>query len=488
MVKDKHTTLFLGFALVVGFILRCWNINQSFWWDEIWSTMTFVKADSLWAAVSTLGYYFNNHILYTLLARSFVSVLGESEFAARLPAVIMGLLGMSALFSFGRENLSSRCGVLSALLLSLAPFHIDHSSEARGYSGLALFSILSSFYFLKALKYDEVKNWIYYVLFTVLGFYSHVFMMAVSLSQFSTLILIVLIRRYDSTLRALHPKVLTHFLLSLVLAGSITLLIYSPVIPAFIANMGKVQFGSVSRLPFLLILTDSLLPGSVRSPGIIIYSLLFFFGMKYVLKKEKVLFVYLIVLFVLPLFLYLLLNPMFVFERYFIFILPFALLIISQGIVGLADKLDGIYSKGFIAVAFSVLVFVQLPNLAAILSQDRQNYREAVRYVSAAMKDEEKGLIFTIGYAGEHFKYYAPGKTIATPETPYELTKLMQGKEQVWCLVTAWLPDIRPPYEDKALYSEQPGQTKIYNEVRRRFNLLKTFSSKYPVEIYYLQR
>ena len=488
MVKGKRTTFFLGFVLVVGVVLRCWNINQSFWWDEIWSTMTFVKADSLWEAVSSLGYYFNNHILYTLLARGFVNVLGESEFAARLPAVMLGLLGISALFTFGRDNLGSGCGVLSALLLSLAPFHIDHSSEARGYSGLALFAILSSLYFLRALKRDEISNWAYYILFTALGFYSHIFMIAVSLSQFSALMLLVLIRRYDTALSLLQPRVLRQFLLSLVLAGSITLLIYSPVIPAFLANMGKVQFGAVSRFPFVLTLIDTLLPGSARGPGIIIYSLLFLSGMYYVLQKDRVLFVYILVLFVLPLFLYLLMNPMFVFERYFIFILPFALLVISQGIVGLADKLSGIYRKGVVVVAVSAIVFVQLPCLAAMLSQDRQNYREAVRYVVSEMRDDEKGLVFTIGYAGEHFQYYAPGEIIATPETPEELTELMQGKKQIWCLVTAWLPDIRPPYEDKGLYSERPGQTEIYNQVRKTFNLRKTYPSKYPVEIYYLQR
>ena len=206
MVSDKRTILFLLFVLVIGGVLRCWNINQSFWWDEIWSTMTFVKADSLWGAVSSLGYYFNNHIFYTLLARGFVNVIGDSEFAVRLPAVIMGLLAIVALFQFGREHLGSGCGLLSALFLSLAPFHIDHSSEARGYAGLALFSILSSFYFFKALKHDEIKNWMYYILFTVLGFYSHVFMIAVSLSQFCSFLLFMGMKKVRYIHQGDEPK------------------------------------------------------------------------------------------------------------------------------------------------------------------------------------------------------------------------------------------------------------------------------------------
>ena len=64
----------------------------------------------------------------------------------------------------------------------------------------------------------------------------------------------------------------------------------------------------------------------------------------------------------------------------------------------------------------------------------------------------------------------------------------MQGKEDIWCLITAWLPDIRPPYEDRTLYSERPGQTEIYDYVKKEFVLKKTYLSKYPVEVYYLQR
>ena len=216
----------------------------------------------------------------------------------------------------------------------------------------------------------------------------------------------------------MSPNAPRHFLLSLLLAGSITLLIYSPVIPAFLANVGKVQFGAVSRLPFVLTLTDTLLPGALSSSGGIMYSLLFVAGMYYVLKKDPVLFVYFLVLFVLPLSLYLLMNPMFVFERYFIFILPFALLVISQGIVGIAEKLRGMYRRGVIVFTCSVIVIVQLPALAAMLNQDRQNYREAVRYVATEMNADERGLVFSIGYAGEHFQYYGSGRTIAQSLKP----------------------------------------------------------------------
>jgi len=488
IARDKSLLLFLGFVLLTGCVLRCWNINQSFWWDEIWSTMTYAKAGFLWHVVSSIGYFFNNHILYSLLARGSINIFGESECAARLPALIMGLLGIITVFKFGKTFLGTPCGVIASILLAVSAFHIDHSSEARGYSGLALFSILSSFYFLKGLKTNGLRSWIFYIVFTVLGFYSHVFMIAVSISQFSSSFLFVAVEKWSSLKGGANKKAFGHFLISLSVAGIITLLIYSPILATFFNNMGKVRFVNVNRIPFVMSLLNSFFPGVLCIPGGIIYGVLFFFGMYCTFRKDPSLFMYLFMMLVLPLSLYLLINPMFVFERYFVFALPFALLVVSQGIVGFARRLGGFYKIGVVVFFVVILIFLQLPALVTMLNQDRQNYREAVRYVTDEINDPTGELVFSIGYAGEHFQYYASGITIPTPQTFDELSALMQGKEHIWCLITAWLPDIRPPYEDKALYSERPGQIEIYNYIKKKFVLKKAFSSRYPVDIYLLER
>ncbi len=178
-VHHRGVNVLLAGVLVLGGVVRCWNIRQSFWWDEIWSTMTYVNAPSLWQVVSSIGYYFNNHILYSLAARGFVRVLGESEVAARLPALIMGLLAIIVVFQFGRRFCGTSAGIIAAFLLALSAFHSDHSSEARGYSGLALFALLASRSFLEGIRTGAVKSWLLYILCTVLGCYCHVFMVAV---------------------------------------------------------------------------------------------------------------------------------------------------------------------------------------------------------------------------------------------------------------------------------------------------------------------
>jgi hypothetical protein len=220
-----------------------------------------------------------------------------------------------------------------------------------------------------------------------------------------------------------------------------------------------------------------------------VYGILFTAGLFDILKKDATLLFYCLVLCVLPLSLYLVINPMFVFERYFIFTLPAVLLIVSQGMVGLTSGLKGVYRSGALLAVLAFLVFLQVPAIGSAVNQDRQNYREAIRYVEGEMGDATEELVFSIGYAGEHFRYYASdATTVVLPETFDELSALMQGKDRLWCLITAWLPAIRPPYEDRALYAETPEQTDLYNYVKEHFVLRKTFFSAYPVEVYLLER
>ena len=91
------------------------------------------------------------------------------------------------------------------------------------------------------------------------------------------------------------------------------------------------------------------------------------------------------------------------------------------------------------------------------------------------MGDATEELVFSIGYAGEHFRYYASdATTVVLPETFDELSALMQGKDRLWCLITAWLPAIRPPYEDRALTLRHPNK-RTSHYVRRTFRAEKNF-------------
>jgi hypothetical protein len=179
---------------------------------------------------------------------------------------------------------------------------------------------------------------------------------------------------------------------------------------------------------------------------------------------------------------------MFVFERYFIFALPFILLTIGSAVAALAERLSGMYRIGAVSLCLLLLFYLQWPSLHTILTQNRQDYRDAVQFVEHNITNVNTSLVFSIGSAGEHFRYYARTSSVFFPESLADLEKLSAGKRHIWCLITAWLPTLRPPYEDRALYAEKAGQHEIYDYVKEHFNLKKQYNSKFPVAIYYLEK
>lgn len=484
-IRHNHSTVLIAGILLLAAVLRCWNISQSFWWDEIWSTIPYATSSSVWHTISSLGYYFNNHLFYSLLARFSIMLLGENEIAARLPAVIMGLGGVAALFFTGKKFLGTGAGILGALLLAVSAFHIDHSTEARGYAGLSLFALLSSYYFLNGLCSNRRIAWVLFSLSTILGFYTHPFIIAVCLSQFFCALLFYAAGKTGLQRLAISFTVVRNTVLSLLAAAILTLALYAPVLPSFMHNMGKVRIVAVTRWPFLVSLFSSWCPGIASPAGTVIYGALLCLGIMASARKAPRLAVYSIVLVVLPLSLYLLLNPMFVFERYFIFALPFIHLTIASAMASLAERLTGPYRFGLVSLLLLALLYLQWPSLHAILTQDRQDYRDALQFVEHTSTGANTDLVFSIGYAGEHFRYYAHSVTVALPESLTALKQLSAGKKHIWCLITAWLPAIRPAYEDRVLYAEKPEQVAIYNYIKQHFRLKRVYQSKYPVEIYY---
>ncbi|MCK7467607.1 MAG: glycosyltransferase family 39 protein [Desulfosudis oleivorans] len=93
--------------------------------------------------MSKLGYYFNNHVLYSLLCRISIKAFGETELTARLPALLLGMSCIFSLFIVGKHLFDEQSGLLASFLLAISAFHIDHSSEARGYAGIS--ALLASF-------------------------------------------------------------------------------------------------------------------------------------------------------------------------------------------------------------------------------------------------------------------------------------------------------------------------------------------------------
>lgn len=68
---------------------------------------------------------------------------------------------------------NERAGLLAALITTVSPFAIQYSQEARMYSLFGFLMIWSFYFFYKALKKNQTKDWIYWGIFGGLAFYTH---------------------------------------------------------------------------------------------------------------------------------------------------------------------------------------------------------------------------------------------------------------------------------------------------------------------------
>ncbi len=109
--------------------------------------------------------------LYTYLTVPSVWIFGLNEFAVRLPAAIIGVLTILIVYFLIKEWFGEDLAIISSLLLSINPWHIQLSRTAfEAGAGVLLFST-GLLFFLKALKRE--KNLIWTSFFWGLGLYSY---------------------------------------------------------------------------------------------------------------------------------------------------------------------------------------------------------------------------------------------------------------------------------------------------------------------------
>ena len=138
--------------------------------------------------------------LYYLLLSLWMMLVGQSEFAVRFLSVIIGLTTLAATYRLARKAAHPPVALLATFLLVLSPFHIRASQDARMYGLLALFSLLSIFFFARLLGQDRVRWWGLFWLVTGLGMFTHYYMAFVLLAE--DLFLLLNWRRY----RRLWPR------------------------------------------------------------------------------------------------------------------------------------------------------------------------------------------------------------------------------------------------------------------------------------------
>jgi len=179
------SSVFLAGVILLGFVLRIYRLDtQSLWGDEGWAV--YHSAQGSAARVIAEAYHAGNHPpLYFLTLAFWMDVAGRSEFALRYLSLLFSVLSVPAIAVLGRRVGGWRVGALAALLQAAAPYAVYYGQEARMYAQMALFAVLSTYFFLRL--YDRAERpWLVggaYVVTTSIACYSHLFAWPVVFAQ-----------------------------------------------------------------------------------------------------------------------------------------------------------------------------------------------------------------------------------------------------------------------------------------------------------------
>ncbi len=128
--------------------------------------------------------------LYFVMARFWMQHFGSSLVASRSLPALLSLLALPFMYGLALELFTSHfIAVIATAFLAISPFDVLFAQTARQYSLLTVTVIASSLYLLKAVRsppnQQKCHNWLFYILASTLGLYTHPFFALTLIGQIS---------------------------------------------------------------------------------------------------------------------------------------------------------------------------------------------------------------------------------------------------------------------------------------------------------------
>lgn len=444
---ERGEWLALAALALLGLGLRLYRLDSQLWVDEVFMLLDFGRAPL--ERIVAMFPSQNQHLLYSLSARLCTLAFGESPWALRLPAAILGTLTVFPLYLLGRELWNRRIALAACALLTVSYHHVWFSQNARGYSALLLFAVWSTWLWLRALERDRPGLWLAYAATLALGLGFHLTMLFVIAAQ--GLVWLGLAVRGDAPIRG--P------LLAWLLGATATLQLYALALPEFLSTaLHEASMDSEWTRP-LWVLAETLRGLQVGWSGGVVVALgavVLAAGWLELARRRWDA----AVVFAAP--------PLLggavtlamghnLWPRFFFFAMGYALLLALGGAFALPTRLFGAVRGARIGTALAAVLIVAsaatLPRCYALPKQDFEGARDF-----AASQSEP---VIAPGIAGRIYAgYYAPSWLAV--ETAAELDAAAKAHPDAW-LVYTLSPEIR---------AFQPD---VWDRIESRYNVEKTF-------------
>ncbi len=463
--------LILGAITLVALVLRVIGLNKGLWWDEIYFLVVTVRHPL--GEILTVFTGDTQHPLYSVLARLCLVLFGEEPWSLRLPAMLFGVASVPALYLLAAKVTSRAEALVAAAFLAVSYHHIWFSQNARGYTTLAFFAIVSALFLLEGIRSQRIGPFIAYAVAASLGIYTHITMVFLVAAQFLIAVgwLIAEVRKGKSPVRW-QPA-----LAGFVLTGVLAALMYAPIMTQvlhFFAHHPS-SMKAVSTPKWALAETLRGLSLGLGTTGVLLgAAVVALSGMWSYWKQSRLVFS----LFVAPV----LVTAMgalagrgTMYPRFYFFLIGFGVLILVRGIFYLPRVIVGHWpgkSKGpgrarrsaklagaLAGVLAGILLLASAYSLKKNYEYPKQDFDGALRFVESEKKDD--GPVLTVGATVYPYQQYF-GKPWPEVKTPAELEEIVGRGQPVWLVYTF------PRYLEAAA----PG---VPDVIRKEFAVLRVF-------------
>ncbi|WP_298117742.1 glycosyltransferase family 39 protein [Flavobacterium sp.] len=407
MIQKIKENYLLITILVFAAILRFYHIDfQSIWLDEI-HTMNeanpnvgfFDLYDIIMAGEQMPPLYF--YSLYFLF-----KIFGYTTFVARVYSAIVGVISVFSIFLLGKEIFNKKTGIFAALIITINPFHLYYSQDARPYMFLFLFTTLAFYYLIKFIKNNNQKSAILYGLASALMIYSHFFGLFVLFTQYLLMLFFIVISKTENRKK---------FFINSFLSGVITLILFIPAIKIFIKVTQIKEFWIPAPTLDVYTLIFKEFFGNSELVLTLIGLLIFVYFIKLFKEKDSkvsyesiienktifsfiILIPWIVIVTLIPLIRSYLSIPMII-SRYFITVLPAVILIIAIAFYYFKNR---IFQTSILVllVIFSITDIVVVKKYYS--SINKAQFREATNFIIQNNTKNEK-VVSSLGWYMPYF-------------------------------------------------------------------------------------
>lgn len=151
--------IYLICIILVATILRIYQIGfQSAWLDEIHTLLETEPSLSLKEANEIIAFREGIPHLYFYLVRAFTSVFGHNIENIRIVSAMFSVGIVIVVYYLTKKLFSQNTAYFAAALTTIHPFLIEHAQDARVYSMLTFFIVLSYYFAYVLVKKPNLKN------------------------------------------------------------------------------------------------------------------------------------------------------------------------------------------------------------------------------------------------------------------------------------------------------------------------------------------